>query len=306
LNARLGTLLLAVSCSCGPVPRLASRAAGAMFGPMREVPNKITHPVRSDARLAALWIGHATVLVQIDDKFVLTDPILTSAAGQMSKRLVEPGISPGDLPPLDAVVISHLHFDHLSLGSLDLIEPKVKELLLPRGALVYVPNYAFDAREIATWESWESGGLRIVAVPVEHNGWRYGADQAWMKTAFTGWIVQYHGLTVYFGGDTAYAEEKFAATARAFPSIDLALMPIAPIHPRDFMRISHVDPDEAVRAFLDLRAKRMIPIHYGTFIDSMDEPGEALALLGKATREHGVADRVDVLAIGEQRVIVPR
>jgi L-ascorbate metabolism protein UlaG (beta-lactamase superfamily) len=145
-----------------------------------------------------------------------------------------------------------------------------------------------------------------VAVPVKHNGWRYGIDSAWMKTSYTGYVLEYHGLTVYFGGDTAYAQENFRATARAFRSIDLALLPVAPIHPREFMRNMHVDPDEAVRAFLDLGAKRMVPMHFDTLVNGADEPGEALAQLGKAARERGVEGRVDVLAIGEQRVIVAR
>jgi L-ascorbate metabolism protein UlaG (beta-lactamase superfamily) len=303
---RVALLIFALSSACAVASRIGGRNLGALVSSQREVPSKITQPARSDARLAVLWVGHATVLLQIDDKFVLTDPLLTAAAGQLSKRLVEPGIRPEDLPPLDAVVISHMHFDHLSLGSLDLIEPKVRCLLVPRGGLVYVPNYSFDAKELSTWEAWEEGGLRVVAVPVKHNGWRYGIDSAWMKTSYTGYVVQYHGLTVYFGGDTAYAEEKFVATARAFPSIDLALLPIAPIHPRDFMKNSHVDPDEAVRAFIDLRAKRMVPIHFDTLVNGTDEAGEALVELRRSARERGVEERVHVLAIGEQRVIVAR
>jgi L-ascorbate metabolism protein UlaG (beta-lactamase superfamily) len=297
-------LVLALG-GCSTVSKMAGRNLGALTNAPRPVPNKVTHPERVQGRLSVLWIGHATALIQIDDKFVLTDPVFTGAVGQLSKRLVEPGLAPEDLPPVDAVVISHMHFDHLSLGSLDIIEPKVKHLFVPRGGLVYIPNYTFSTDEVRTFQTYEMNGLRVTAVPVKHVGWRYGADVDWMTTSFTGWVFEYHGLTVYFGGDTAYVAENFARTRARFPNIDLALLPIAPIHPRDFMKRTHVDPMEAVQAFLDLGAKTMIPIHYDTFVNSGDEPGEPRRVLEQVMRARGLsAEQVQILEIGEQRVII--
>ena len=299
-------LLSAPLTSCVTVSKMAGRNASALVSSPHEVPSRITHPERPDARLAVLWIGHASTLVQMDDKFIMTDPVFTETVGQMSKRLVEPGIDPDFLPPIDVTVISHMHFDHLSYGSLDMVEPKLRQLLVPKGGLVYVPNYRFETDEVATWHSWQSGDLKVTAVPVEHVGFRYGVDGTWMKTSFTGWVFEYHGMTVYFGGDTAYVEENFKKTAARFPHIDLALLPIAPIHPRSFMKRTHVDPKEAVQAFLDLGAKAMIPIHFDTFVNSEDEPGEARQVLIDVMKERGLgADRVQILAIGEQRVVIP-
>jgi N-acyl-phosphatidylethanolamine-hydrolysing phospholipase D len=284
---------------------LVTGCTGFFFSTPSPLPGRITHPRRDDARLAVLWVGHATVLIQMDDKFVLTDPLLGDSAGQISKRLQEPGIDPANLPPLDAVVISHLHFDHLSLGSLDMIEGKVRRLIVPRGGLVYVPNYAFDACELPTWTSFEEGGLRITAVPVKHVGFRYGLDAAWMTESFTGYVFEYHGLSVYFPGDTAYDGDRFRATAARFPHLDLALMPIAPIHPREFMEATHVDPAEAVRGFLDLHADAMVPIHYGTLVNGFDAPGEARATLQREVSARGLEGRVTILPIGGQAVIIP-
>jgi N-acyl-phosphatidylethanolamine-hydrolysing phospholipase D len=279
--------------------------AGFMFSTPRPVAHRIEHPRRDDARLAVLWIGHATALVQMDDKFVLTDPFFTSSVGQLSVRLQEAGLDPANLPPLDAVVVSHMHFDHLSLGSLDLIEHKTPRLLVPRGGTVYIPNYAFELRELATWASFEQGGLRVTAVPVKHVGFRYGLDAAWMTDSFTGYVFEYHGLTVYFAGDTAYDGDRFRATAAVFPHIDLALIPIAPIHPREFMEATHVDPLEAVRAFLDLGARTMVPIHYDTLVNGFDAPGEARTALQREMRARGLGeDRIRILPIGGQAVIV--
>jgi L-ascorbate metabolism protein UlaG (beta-lactamase superfamily) len=286
---------------------MAGRTFGALATTPAAVPSRIVRAERADARLAVLWIGHATALVQMDDKFILTDPVFTDSVGQLSKRAVEPGLLPENLPTIDVAVISHMHFDHLSLGSLDLIEPKLRQLLVPKGGLVYVPNYSFESDEVARWHTWNNGDLMVTAVPVEHVGFRYGVDAAWMKESFTGWVAQYHGMTVYFGGDTAYSEANFLATRARFPKIDLALLPIAPIHPRDFMKHTHVDPNQAVQAFLDLGAATMIPLHFDTFINSADELGEPKRVLEEAMKQRGLSEvQVQILRIGEQRVVVPR
>jgi len=309
LRRRLAELALtALALTSVPgcfIARAGVRAAGAFFSSPREVATT-RHPVTKDARLAVLWIGHASALIQLDDKVVLTDPVFTSTVGQFSKRLVEPGLDPKYLPPVDAVLISHLHFDHLSLGSLDMIEPKIRTLLLPSGGTAYLADsFSFPAYELRTWQVWEKDGLRITAVPVEHVGWRYGADEAWMTESYTGYVIEYHGLKVYFGGDSAYDQKMFVETGERFPNLDLALIPIGPTEPRSLMRRYHMDPSEAVQAFIDLDAARMVPIHYGTFINSTDEPGDALRELESARRKVDLGPRIVApLAIGERRVFV--
>lgn len=284
------------------VPRVLFRSIELSFQDIRPVSHKIADPVRPGAGLAVLWVGHATALVQLGDKFVLTDPVFTDTVGQLSKRLVEPGILPENLPQLDAVLISHMHFDHLSQGSLELIESKVQDLIVPQRGLIYVPRYSFRTWELARWESWERGGLRITAVPVRHVGYRYGMDGDWMTTSYTGYVIEYAGQTVYFGGDTGYGR-GFRETAARFPKIDLALLPIAPIEPRDFMCRVHLDPNDAVRAFLDLRARYLVPIHFDTFLNSDDEFGAAPRALQRAVAAAHLDDRLVLLAAGEQRVL---
>jgi L-ascorbate metabolism protein UlaG (beta-lactamase superfamily) len=282
---------------------VVARGAKALVSSPREVP-KLTNPIDKSARLAVLWIGHATALVQMDDKVILTDPVFASSVGQLSKRLVEPGLDPKNLPPVDAVLISHMHVDHLSLGSLDTIESKIRMMLMPPGGVTYLTDFGFPVIELRPWQGWEKDGLRVTAVPVDHAGWRYGLDYAWMKHAFTGYVVEYHGMKVYFGGDTAYDQKLFVETAQRFPGIDLALLPIGPIEPHDFMRHLHMDPREAVQAFFDLGAKRMVPIHYDTFQALADEPGEALRGLQAAKKRWALGPEIAPLAIGERRVFL--
>jgi len=305
----LGLALLLALGGCERAAFIAGffgRSFASLGRPMDRLPARVTEPVRPEARLAALWVGHATVLLQMDDKFILTDPVFTDTIGQITKRFVEPGIAVEHLPRIDAVLVSHMHFDHLSLGSLDLIEDKVRRIYLPEGAAVYVPSSRVPTIELPPWQAHEVGGLRVTAAPVRHVGFRYAGDRAWMTKSFTGYVIEYRGLTVYFGGDTAYTP-SFAAAGRRFPGIDLAILPIAPIHPRSYMCRTHTDPHEALVAFRDLGAEYMLPIHFDTFINSLDEYGEAPRALRALLPAQGLDERrVAVLAHGEQRIFMRR
>jgi L-ascorbate metabolism protein UlaG (beta-lactamase superfamily) len=296
--------------SCSSIKATSNAIGGSissLFKSPRVIPNKITDPYQPNARLSVLWVGHATTLIQIDDKMILTDPVFTTTVGQFSKRYVEPGIEPKDLPHLDAVIISHLHIEHLSPASLDMFENKIDNLLIPEGGTVYIPNYDFETNELRRWQTWENEGLSITAVPVSHNGWRYGVDDAWMKTSYCGYIIKYNDITVYFGGDTGYNKDYFKETGKRFPGIDLALLPIAPIHPREYSWERHTDPKSAIKICQELGAKHFMPIHFDTFPESLDTLGEASATLRiEMEKENLTSDDVSILEIGEQKVFIYR
>jgi N-acyl-phosphatidylethanolamine-hydrolysing phospholipase D len=297
----LGSLLT----SCGFVGRALTRNLSAP--PERHVQHKLQDPRRPDARLAALWVGHATVLLQLDDLYLLTDPVFAHTLAQLSPRLVEPGLAPEHVPPLAAVVVSHMHFDHLSFGSLDQLEQRTPIVLVPPGVRANMPRYSFAIRELEPWAAYEANGLRITAVPVQHVGGRYGIDAAFETRAFTGYVFEYHGLSVYFGGDTAYDPADFRATRARFPQLDLALLPICPNAPRDFMEHTHEDPSGALDAFALLGAKRMIPIHFDTYLNSDDAFGACPRELRARARARGLSEaQVPILAIGEQRVLIAK
>ncbi len=260
-----------------------------------------------DARLSALWIGHASVLVRMDDRFFLADPVLGNQVGALSRRLVAAGMSAEELPPALTVLISHAHFDHLSLGTLTQIDPKVRRAYVPVGTACYLPNVSFDARELGAFKSDDDLGFKVTAVPVKHRGGRYGADEMWNEETFTGYVIEYHGLTVFFGGDTGYDGALWKNVKNRFPSIDLAILPIGPIHPRPFMRGMHVDGYEAVSTFQDLGAKYMLPMHFATFVNSTDDDGEDLARFQDAVKEAKV-DRARAFALvqGEAHIYVKK
>jgi L-ascorbate metabolism protein UlaG (beta-lactamase superfamily) len=140
-------------------------------------------------------------------------------------------------------------------------------------------------------------------VPVLHSGGRLLADAQSHPQAFTAFVVEYHGIVVFFAGDTAYDAAIFQAIAARFPTVDLALMPIGPIRPEPDMLPNHLNPAQALEASQILGARHMLPIHFGTFINSFDEPGEVEAEFGKALAARGAnAPEAALLRIGEQRV----
>jgi len=267
---------------------------------------KIEHPVFPQVGLSVLWIGHATCLIQIGDKVFITDPIFTNIAGMISKRRIEPGILPSSIDRLDYILISHIHFDHLSYGSLSLM-PKTATILLPSGGREYTPEFGFsEYREMNAWTTFEADGVRITSVPVKHFDGRYGFDVAWLDHhTYTGYVIEYQGKTVFFAGDTGYDPEMFREIGRKF-AIDIALIPIAPIEPHDFMKRVHTDPREALQIFEDVGAKFMIPIHHRTFVQGLDSSLTfAQDQLKRLVSERHIEDRVMILGIGEQRIFVP-
>ncbi len=279
----------------------------SLFSSPKVVENKITNPYNKNARLSVLWVGHATVLIQIDDKFIITDPVFTETVAFLSKRLFEPGIELENLPSVDVTLISHLHPDHLSLGSLEMIEEKVNDLIVPEGGLIYIPNYDFNSLELKWWKAIEVNGVKITAVPVLHNGMRYGLDYYWLPRAYTGYIIQYNGVTVYFGGDTGYESTTkiFKETAEKFPNIDLAILPVSPIHPREYSYIRHTDPHDALQIAEELKAKQVMPIHFDTFAEAYDTLGEASRLMREEMEKKNLtSDDVKILEIGEQKVFL--
>ncbi len=265
----------------------------------------LPEPVLPDVGLSVLWVGHASALIQIHDKVIITDPSLTSTVGMVSRRLIDPGLDPRTLHHLNATLISHLHFDHFEYGALDAL-PKDGLLMIPPGGADYTPEFGFaDTRESAAWHTEEWEGMKITPVPVKHFGGRYGLDIVWSHDGYTGYVIEYHGVTVLFCGDTGYDSTMFKEIGKRF-HIDLALIPIAPMEPHEFMKRVHADPAEALQIFDDVHARWMIPIHHRTFEQGFDPSPEAAqdTLMALAAGKK-IADRVKVLDIGERTVVIP-
>jgi N-acyl-phosphatidylethanolamine-hydrolysing phospholipase D len=251
------------------------------------------------------WVGHATLLVQVDGLSVLTDPQWSARAGPTSwlgpARLGPPGVAFQDLPPIAAVVISHDHFDHLDL-------PTVKRLATTHDPLFLVPlglrewfrgNGMTHVEELDWWQEREYRGVRFVCVPAQHFSQRSLWDAN--RRLWASWAIVGSDRRLYFAGDTGYFA-GFKEVARRLGPFDVAALPIGAYLPPEIMKRVHLTPEEAVRAFVDLEAKRMLAIHWGTF-DLADEPLDEppARMLAEVRRRDIDAGRAWILKVGETR-----
>jgi len=237
-------------------------------GPVGEPPRK---------GIAATWVGHSSLVLQVDGKTLLLDPVWSRRIGGVVKRQTEPGVAWKDLPPIDAVVQSHDHYDHLDAGTLKRL-PRETPVFAPTGVGAWLRKRGFTSVvERSWWEDALLDGHRLTCVPAQHFSGRtpWGRD----RTLWAGWVVEGPaGSKAYFAGDTGYFQ-GFRQVGEAFPGLDLALIPIGAYSPRWFMAPVHVDPPEAGQAFLDTGAREMLPIHWGTFRladEPIDEPPRVL------------------------------
>ena len=267
-------------------------------------PHLITTPVFQNVKLAVSWAGHATVLIQMYDKIIITDPLFTNTIGMVVKRFVKHGLDPSLLTNVDFTLISHMHFDHLSYGSLDML-PKNGILLIPYGIARYVPDFGFmKTEELQPWEFIENDSVRVTAVPAQHFTGRYGFDRDWLgDIGYTGYIVEYRGIVVFFAGDTGYNSEFFKEIGRRF-KIDLAIIPIAPSSGNGLGSQVHVGPLGALTIFKDVGAAFMMPIHFGTMLfGSTANPNGPLEQLLAIAASEGISNRIVGLEAGEQRIL---
>jgi L-ascorbate metabolism protein UlaG (beta-lactamase superfamily) len=243
------------------------------------------------------WIGHATLLVGIRGHWFLTDPMFSERIAGVVPRQIEPAIAPAELPPLDAILISHAHFDHLDFPSLRRLADV--PLVMSPGILTFLPADLPQREMIAlnTWQSWTYGDVRITAVPAAHSNGRYFVDR-WHRRSHTGWVIEVGDRTVYFAGDTGYIAAQARELRRRF-RIDVGLIPVGPAgraHWREWLEADvHATPDKALDLFRDTGAQWMVPIHWGTFRSADRE----LPVVEAAVARHHLERSVRILAVGE-------
>ncbi|WP_240204932.1 MBL fold metallo-hydrolase [Variovorax sp. PDNC026] len=305
----------------------------------------------AQARPAATFIGHATVLVQVPTANgslnVLTDPVFGERASPVSfagpKRFQPPGVALKDLPRIDLVLISHNHYDHLDEDSVKALNAQAGGpplFVVPLGIKPWLAERGVtNAVELDWWDSVtlpatpsaasaqplvqrngagiaagaNSDAVQVFLTPAQHWSARGLGDR--MKTLWGGFALLSPKLHVFYSGDTGYSKDFADIQARLAPrqadaqggGFDLALLPVGAYEPRWFMKDQHVNPDESVRIHRELRARRSLGVHWGTFSltdEALDQPPKDLAAARKA---QGVADDAFfTLAIGETRKLPAR
>lgn len=309
---------------CGILAIGIENMGNAMFSKPKKITDKISDPVKDDVRLSALWVGHSTVLLQMEDKVILIDPVFDDVIGVVMLREKEAGLDIESIPRLDMILLSHAHMDHMSLSSLGDLNKKFPgaKLIFPYGAEEYLPDYPnLDFVRMNTGNSYAKGfvgetkyfdGVKVTAVYALHYGGRYGFDSyLWNVPGCTGFMIEYKGMTVFYPGDTAYDSLAYKALGEMY-NIDLVLMPIGPCRDcEEISNFSHVASYGALLMLDDLKAEYMIPIHYGA-IQYRRDPNTPLNTLIKLINDPNLQsgshdkksykDRTIILKEGEQYI----
>lgn len=266
------------------------------------LPHPPVFPTLAKDQIEVVWVGHASFLVRAPGFNALIDPVWAKWMGPV-KRHRDPGIDIEHLPPIDLVLITHAHFDHLCRMTLKRIADGTQTVFVPRGVAKVLRK--LPLREVVEMEDWDCAFYRDTEIhftPAHHWGARYLHDN---HKGFGGFVMKTPQHTVYHSGDSAYFD-GFTEIGNRY-HIDTALLPIG-AYDCPSGREVHMNPEEALRAFFDLKAHRMLPMHHATFPLGNEKRHEPLTRLLEAVSALGLGDRVLAPGEGEQLLLsaVPR
>ncbi|MCP4755894.1 MAG: hydrolase [Proteobacteria bacterium] len=253
------------------------------------------------------WLGQSTYILRIDGQTILTDPYLSDLASPLPvgpRRYVPPGISMKNLPPIDAIVLSHNHYDHLDDDTIERLPGKEHiHAFVPLGMKPFFTRKGYaNVYELDWYQKAYFGGIQMTALPAVHFSNRGIGDRN--ETLWCSWAMAASSGRYYFAGDTAYSSSLFCDIGGAFRSFDLAIVPIGAYEPIRTMQPVHTNPEEAVQVAMDVKADIMVPSHWGT-IELSDEPHwEPPERFADHARRKGVSsERTWIMKIGETRAI---
>lgn len=259
-----------------------------------------------DSTITAAWIGHSTILINLFGTTILTDPVFSERIGLDiggfftvgPKRLVAPALEFEELPPIDLVLVSHAHMDHLDTPSLRRFK-RSTPIVMAKNTLDVIETIGFEEIYELDWGQWTKiGDVRIEALEVKHFGWRYPWEKDrsrgdWDGRSYNAYLISKHDHSIFFAGDTAYHEMFKKVQDRNIP-ISLAMMPIGAYDP---WIANHASPEQAVQMTDHLGAYHMLPMHWRTFVQSEEPTLEPIQRLKQALFEK--PDRMVLEAIGQ-------
>jgi N-acyl-phosphatidylethanolamine-hydrolysing phospholipase D len=283
----------------GGLPQEAAEIPGAPDGPAgwrRVAPEEIALPPESGWR--AVWLGHASFLLQGGGVSLLVDPVFSEHCGPLPfpslRRKVPPPCAIAELPRIDAVLLTHSHYDHLDLPTLRALG-KSTPLCIAEGHAEWLRRKGFSSvRELAWHASAEiSPGIRLTATPAQHFTARTPLDRD--RGHWCGWLIEGAGCKLWHAGDSGYCP-AFAELGRNHGPLDFGMIPIGAYQPRAIMRPMHLNPAEAVRVFQETRCRRAVAMHWGTFQLTDEALGEPPLFLARELQKKSLA--ADTFAAG--------
>jgi N-acyl-phosphatidylethanolamine-hydrolysing phospholipase D len=274
------------------------------------VPHAVARPRASEGEVRVTWIGHASFLVQAGGLNLLTDPVWSKRASPSQRigpaRFQPPGVPFDELPQIDAVLLSHDHYDHLDEGTVERLRDRFGlgvRWITPLGYRAWFGARNVDVHEMDWWDETDVGGVRVTCAPCQH--WtrrrlREFNDRLWASYALRlpdGWRLYFGADSGYFGG--------YAEIGRRLGHFDAVLMPIGAYEPRWFMRPAHMNPEEAVQAYRDMGGRgAFIAMHWGTFRLTDEDPLEPPVRARAAWKAAGLPERdLHILRHGETLVL---
>ena len=275
------------------------------------------HVLPSDAVAAGLhrqraadsltWLGHASFLIRLDGRTILVDPFLSQHASPVPpfgpERFAPPALAPAQLPPIDLLLLSHNHYDHLDLPTIEALPARERiQAIVPLRLGQYFARRGFGAVHELDWHDEVAvAGITVTGLPAIHRSKRALFDRN--AALWGGYAVRSSRRRIYFAGDTGYGP-VFRALGRNARPFDLALLPIGAYEPRLLMKAVHVNPEEAVQIARELNAKWVVAMHWGTIQLSDEPPFEPPERFRAAARAAGYGDDdAWVMRIGETRAI---
>jgi N-acyl-phosphatidylethanolamine-hydrolysing phospholipase D len=266
----------------------------------------VAQPRARHQELRITWLGHASFLLQSGKANILLDPVFSKRASPFQRlgpaRLVPAPLSIDQLPPIDVVLLSHDHYDHLDEPSVRALHHRFGRALqwiTPLGYAEWFGRRGVSVTELDWWQQRSAAGLRITCTPAQH--WtRRGprtSERLWSSFMIAG------SHSVFFAGDSGYCP-AFTEIRERLGACDVAILPIGAYEPRWFMRAAHMNPEEAVQSYLDLHARWFVPMHWGTFRLTDEDMREPPQRLRTAWREAQLPDeQLRLLQHGETLIL---
>ena len=242
--------------------------------------------------LRAIWLGHSSVYIELDGLRLLLDPVFSDYASPVSgigpRRFHPSPIALTGLPNIDAVMISHDHYDHLDMRTIQYLSPKGPLFFVPLGVGAHLDEWGIPESRIVEldwWESAEIGNLRVTCTPAQHYSSRGLFD--YKETFWSSWSIAGPKHRVFYSGDTGFSDH-FQQIGNQLGPFDLGIIRVGQYGPGASWNYSNMTPEDAVKAHIAVQARRMLPVHWGTFNIAFHDWDDPIERAVKAANENNV------------------